>query len=93
MWQSQGILNVFKMLALKNVLWETKTFLKKLEDSFLVQSTMNQKRILRQKPMLRQIEWGVQNGPITKNRRLPPTTSFFWKFNLSIRIEHKFEYK
>ena len=24
-----------------------------------------------QNPMLRQIEWGVQNGPITKNRVLP----------------------
>ena len=52
-------------------------FSKKLENSLLVQSTMNQKRILRQKPMLRQTKWGVQNGPITKNRRLPPTTSFF----------------
>ena len=30
------------------------------------------------KPMLRQIEWGVRNGLITKNGRLPPTTSF-WK--------------
>ena len=35
--------------------------------------------------MLRQIESGVQNGPITKNALLPLTTSFFWKFNLSIR--------
>ena len=26
--------------------------------------------------MLRQIEWGVQNGPITKNRVLPVTTFF-----------------
>ena len=27
--------------------------------------------------MLRQIEWKVQNGPITKNRVLPITTFFF----------------
>ena len=27
--------------------------------------------------MLRQIEWGVQNRPITKNQLLPLTTSFF----------------
>ena len=30
-----------------------------------------------QKPVLRQIEWGVQKGPITKNRVLPVTTLFF----------------
>ena len=50
---------------------------------------MNRKGILRQKPMLRQIEWGVRNGSITKNGRLPPTTSFFQKFNLSIRISYE----
>ena len=46
MWQSQEILNVFKMLTLKNVLWKTRPFQKKLEGSFLVQSTMNQKSML-----------------------------------------------
>ena len=50
---------------------------------------MNQKTILREKPMLRQIEWGVRNRPITKNGRLPQTTSSFLKFNLSIRISYK----
>ena len=33
-----------------------------------------------QKPISRQIEWWLQNGPITKNRVLPVTASFFWKF-------------
>ena len=28
------------------------------------------------KQMLRQIEWGVQNGPITKNTVLPVSTLF-----------------
>ena len=37
-------------------------------------------KLLYEKPMLRQIEWWVQNGPITKNRVLPVTNSFFWKF-------------
>ena len=32
--------------------------------------------MLCQKPMLRQIEWGVQNGPITENRVLPVTKYF-----------------
>ena len=30
-----------------------------------------------QKPLFRQIELGVQNGPITKNRVLPLTSLFF----------------
>ena len=30
-----------------------------------------------QKPMLRQIEWSLQNGPITENRVLPVTALFF----------------
>ena len=28
--------------------------------------------------MLRQIEWGVQNGPITENRICPVTTLFIY---------------
>ena len=32
-----------------------------------------------QKPMLRQIEWTAQNGPITKSGVLPLTTLFFLK--------------
>ena len=30
--------------------------------------------------MLRQIEWRLQNGPITKNGVLPVTAYFFGKF-------------
>ena len=94
MWQSLGILNVFTTLTLKQIFWKTKTFLKKLQYRFLVQSTTNisipkadlglltKRSILDveavlgpslhaelpcQKPILRQIEWGVQNSPITKN--------------------------
>ena len=37
------------------------------------------KKLPCQKPMLRQIERGVQNGPITENRVLPITSLFFWK--------------
>ena len=40
---------------------------------------MNQKGMLRQKPMLRQIEWEERNRPIKKNGRLPPATLFFLK--------------
>ena len=42
-----------------------------------------------QKAMLRQIEYGVKNGPITKNGVLPITILFFWKLHLSIRTSYK----
>ena len=64
----------FEKRFLKN--WN---FLKKTGGPFLVQSTMNQKGMLRQKPMLRQIEWEERNRPIKKNGRLPPATLFFLK--------------
>ena len=44
--------------------------------------------------MLRQIEWGVQNGPITKNIVLPATTLFIYLFNLFINLfEILFQFK
>ena len=39
MWQSLKILNVFNTLTLKQIFWKTKTFFKKLEYRFLVEST------------------------------------------------------
>ena len=39
--------------------------------------------------MLRQMEWGVQDGPITKNGVLPVTASFFRKFRFSLRTSNK----
>ena len=41
MWQSVDILNVFNTLTLKEIFWKTKTFFKKLENDFLVESTDN----------------------------------------------------
>ena len=38
---------------------------------------------------LRQIEWGVQNEPITKNEGLAVTTFFFRKFCFSLRTSYK----
>ena len=35
--------------------------------------------------MLRQMEWQLQNGPITKCGVLPVTTLFFWKIRSSFR--------
>ena len=42
-----------------------------------------------QKPMLRQIEWWVQNGPIKKNGVLPVTSLLFWKFCFSLRTSYR----
>ena len=39
MWQTVKILNVFNTLTLKQIFWKTKTFFKKLEYRFLVEST------------------------------------------------------
>ena len=71
-----------------------KIFLKKLGYSFLVQSTANESttfpsKTAYQKPMLRQIEWVVQNEPIKKNGLLPLTSSFFQKFNLRVKTSDK----
>ena len=38
MWQSLKVLNVFKTLTLIQIFWKTKTFFKKLEYAFLVES-------------------------------------------------------
>ena len=64
------------------------TRLKKPEYHFLLESTKIENvtfpyKTLRQKPVLRQIEWGVQNGPITKNGVLLVTTLYFGKFYFS----------
>ena len=72
----------FNTLPLKQIFWKRETFFKKLEYCFLVQSTAVETqhfhtKLLYQKPMLRQIEWGPQNGPITKSGVLPLTTLFF----------------
>ena len=68
MWQSVKVSNFFNTLTLKQIFWKTKTFFKKLEYRFVVEttkieSTSFQFRLLCQKPMLRQTEWRLQNGP------------------------------
>ena len=39
MWQSVKVLNVFNALTLIQIFWKTKSFLKKLKCSFLVETT------------------------------------------------------
>ena len=58
----KGLLNVFNTLTLIQILPKTKTFFKKLEICFLVETTKIENtsfssKLLCQKPMLRQREW------------------------------------
>ena len=46
-------------------------------------------KLLCPKPMLRQIEWGLQNGPVTMNGVLSVTTLFCRKFYFSLRTPCK----
>ena len=95
MWQSVEILSVFNTLNLKQIFWKTKTFFKKVEYFFLVESTKTENASLPYKTAISEtnvktiIEWWVQNGPITKNGVLPITTLFFWKFCFSLRTSYK----
>ena len=87
-------MNVFYILTWKPNFSKTETFFKKIEYSFLVEVTRIKTHYFHtilssQKSMLRQLEWEVQDGPITKNRVLPVTTLFFWKFCFSIRTSYK----
>ena len=87
------ILNIFNALTLNQIFWKTKTFIKKLEYHFSVESTKTENAIFRQITALseenfKQIEWRVQNEPVTKNRVLPVTTLFFWQFCFSLRTSY-----
>ena len=88
MWQSVEILNVFNTLTLKQIFWKTKTFFKKLEQSFLAKSTNTENthfltKLSYQKLMLRQIKWLVQNG-LTSNYFI-----ILWKFCFGSRTSYK----
>ena len=94
---SVEILNDFNILTLKKIFGKTKAFFKKLEYSFLVQSTKIENtsfpsyKTTKSEANVRteQIEWRVQNRPITKNGALPVTTLFFKKFCFTVRTSYK----
>ena len=77
-----NVLHAFNTITLIHIFWKTKFFFKKLKYRFLVEitKTENTSKLLSQKPVLRQIEWGLQNRPIIKGGVLPVTASFFGKF-------------
>ena len=89
MWKLLEILNVFNTLNLKEIFWKTQIFFEKLEYLFLVESNISILNCSVRSLMLRQIEWCVQNGLITKNGVLPGTTLFFRIFCCSLRTLYK----
>ena len=73
-----------------------KTFFKKLEYRFLVQSTNIESTSFPHKTALpeanvktNRIEWEVQYWFVTKDGVLPVTTLFFWKFYFRMRTSSK----
>ena len=77
-------LNVFNALSLKQIFWKTKNVFKKLEYSFLVESTKNENASFPSKTAISEASVKTnrmvnKNGPITKNIVLPATALFFLK--------------
>ena len=65
---------------------ENENLFKKPKYRFLVETTkIENTSFLCQKPMLRLIEWRLQNGPVTKSGALPVTTLLLWKICSSFR--------
>ena len=83
MWQLVKVLNVFNTLTLIQIFWKTKTF---FQNWFTGKTRHFHSKLLCQKSMLRQIEWRLKNGPITKSGFLQVTALFFWKICFGFRI-------
>ena len=87
---NQWKFQMFSILNFETNFLETKTFFKKLEYRFLVETFKIEthyfhSKMLCQKPRLRQIEWRLQNGLVTESGVLPVTTLFFCKICSSLR--------
>ena len=90
MWQSVKVSNVFNTLTLKQIFWKTKTFFKKLEYHFLVETTKIENtsfplKTARSETNVKTNRMRLQNGPITKSGVFPVNTLFFWKICFSFR--------
>ena len=89
-----GNFECFQYLSLKQIFWKTKTFFKKLEYRFLVESTKIQKSSFPYKTIISEtnvktnrmvsIKWTYH-----KEKSLQVTILFFWKFCFSLRTSYK----
>ena len=73
MWQSVKVSNVFNTLTLKQIFWKTKTFFKKLEYRFLVESTKIENASFPYKTAISEANVKTQNGEYKIDRVLPVT--------------------
>ena len=94
MWQSVKVSNVFNTLTLKQIFWKTKTFFKKLEYHFLVESTKIENASFPYKTAISEanvktnkmvtVKWTYQ-----KERSFASNYFIFWKFCFSLRTCYK----
>ena len=77
---------MFSVSFIENRFYENlKTFFKKPKDFIFSLKNLGWKHNIHiQTVVLRQIEWGVQNGLLIKNGALTLTTLSIWKFNFII---------
>ena len=94
MWQPVEVSDVFNTLTLEQIFWKTKTFFKKLEYRFFVESSEIENTSFSFKTALS--ETNVQTNrmtttkrPITNSGVLPVATLFFWKIFSSFRTSSK----
>ena len=83
-WQSREILSVFNTLTLKQIFWKTKTFFKKLEKSFLVESNKIENVTFPYKTALSEDNvktkrMGRTKQAYRKERRFTSNCFIFWK--------------
>ena len=83
-------LNIFITLPLKQGFWKTKTFFKKREHCLIVERTTIENAIFHtklscQKPVSRQVEWGVQKWTYHKER------SFDTNYLIFLKIQFRYK--
>ena len=90
MWQSVKVSNVFNTLTLKQIFWKTKTFFKKLEYRFLVETTEIESTSFPFKTAPSETNVKTNRTATTKwayrkEWGLPVSLLFFWKIFSSFR--------
>ena len=91
--QSMQILNVFNTSILKQIFWKMKTFFKKLEYRFLVESTKIENAWLLYKIVISKVNFKTNRVVTTKwtyrKERKFTSNYFFWKFCFSLKTFYK----
>ena len=94
MWEPLETLNVFNSIALKEILWKTKTFFKKLEYYFLVENTKIENTTFRNTTALPEANVKTNRTGSTKlthhkERSFASNYFIFTKSFFSVKISYK----